>query len=155
MIKLEEIPVERIRDFWDIHFPYLVNDGIIDDEEDLEYFQSEEYRDVIKAHMERGTDKHHMVYFVENGIRVGAAQYCTYESEDGKCFLLDFWVFSPFRGDGMGHRCFEALERYTKEDGARYFELNAAKENAIRFWKSLGFRDSGVDEWDMPLFVKK
>ena len=95
-----------------------------------------------------------MVYFVENGIRVGAAQYCTYRSEDGKCFILDFWVFPEFRGLRMGHKCFEALEGYTKADGAVYFEINVEKENAARFWASLGFRDNGVDEWGMKLMVK-
>lgn len=155
MIQLEEISVERIQEFWDIHVPYLVGDGIIEDAEELEYFQGEEYRGILKAHMERPVDTHHMVYFVEKGIRLGAAQYCTYQSEDGKCFILDFWVFPQFRGNGMGHRCFEALEQYTKAGGAVYYELNVTKDNAKRFWKSLGFRDNGVDEWDMPLLVKR
>ena len=154
MIRIEEIPLSRMEEFWAIHYPYLVDDGIIEDDEDKEYFQSGEYRDVIAAHMARDVDKHHMVYFVEEGVRVGAAQYCTYQSEDGKCFILDFWVFPEFRGNGMGHRCFEALEACTKADGAVFFELNVSKENAERFWTSLGFRDNGVDEWDMKLMVK-
>ena len=29
MISIEEIPVERIDEFWDIHIQYLVDDGII------------------------------------------------------------------------------------------------------------------------------
>ena len=154
-VQLEEIPVERIGEFWDIHFRYLLDDGIIEDEEDIEYFQSEEYRGILKAHMLRDHDKHHMVYFVEDGVRIGAAQYCTYQSEDGKCFLLDFWVFPRFRGNGTGHRCFAALEAYTKSDGAVYYELNCTKENAMRFWKSQGFADAGVDEWDMLLMQKR
>ena len=150
-ILIEEIPVSRIEEFWDIHLPYLVADGIITDQEDREYFQSAEYRDVIKAHMLRPADKHHMIRFVRDGVRIGAAQYNTYQSEDGKCFILDYWVFPEFRGNGTGHRCFEALKAYTKADGARYYELNCTKENAHRFWKSLGFADCGVDEYDMPL----
>lgn len=81
--------------------------------------------------------------------------YCTYQSEDGKCFILDFWVFPEFRGSGMGHRCFEAFEKYTRLDGAEYYELNAEKENSIRFWKSLGFVENGKDEYDMLLLIKK
>jgi len=154
MICIEEIPLSRIDEFWAIHFPYLINDGIIEDEEDKAYFSGPEYRDVIAAHMAREQDRHHMVYFVEAGIRVGAAQYCTYKSEDGKCFILDFWVFPEFRGGGMGHRCFAAFEGYAKADGAAYYELNVSKENSARFWASLGFRDSGVDEWGMRLMVK-
>lgn len=35
MIKIEEIPVENIHEFWARHIKYLVDDGIIDDEEDI------------------------------------------------------------------------------------------------------------------------
>ena len=155
MIGIEEIPVERINEFWDIHIKYLTDDEIITDEEDVGYFTGEEYRGIIEDHMKRSKDRHHMVYFTENSIRVGAASYCTYQSEDGKCFILDFWIFPNHRGGGMGHRCFEALERYTKADGARYYEINSSKEDSIRFWKSLGFCGNGRDEWDMPLLIRR
>ena len=154
-ITLEELPVERLDEFWAIHLPYLINDGIIDDEEDREYFSGEEYRGIIRAHMLRETDRHHMAYFVRNGVKIGAVQYNTYQSEDGKCFILDFWVFPQFRGSGTGHRCFEALERCTKADGAAYYELNSTKENSIRFWKSMGFVENGKDEYDMLLLIKR
>lgn len=153
-VEIEEIPVERIDEFWNIHMPYLIGDSIIDDEEDEEYFRSGEYRDVIRSHMVRSVDRHHMVYFVRDGERIGAAQYNTYQSADGKCFILDYWVFPQFRGNGTGHACFEALEQYTKSDGAVYYEINCTKENAVRFWKSLGFIENGVDEYDMPLMVR-
>ena len=154
MIRIEEIPVENINDFWEIHLKYLIEDGIIDDPEDIEYFAGDEYRGIIKSHMIRENDKHHMVYFDDEDKRVGAAQYNTYQSEDGKCFILDFWVFPEYRGKGMGHRCFEALEEYTKEDGAIYYEINSSKEDSIRFWGSIGFVENGKDEWDMPIFIK-
>ena len=155
MISIEEIPVERINEFWEIHIKYLVNDGIISDEEDVDYFKGDEYRGILKDHMVRSEDRHHMVYFCRDGKRIGAASYCTYQSEDGKCFILDFWVFPEFRGNGTGHRCFEALEMHTKADGAKYYELNSTKEDSIRFWKSLGFVENGKDEYDMLLLVKR
>ena len=151
MITMEEIGVDKIAEFWAIHYRYLVEDGIITDEEDFEYFQSDEYRGIIQAHMLRATDRHHMVCFVRDGVRIGAAQYNTYQSEDGKCFVLDFWVFPAYRGNGTGHRCFDALRSYTKAGGALYYEINCTKENARRFWVSLGFMDCGVDEDGMPL----
>lgn len=40
-------------------------------------------------------------------------------------------------------------------DGAKYYELNSEKDASVRFWKSLGFIPNGVDEYDMPLFIKK
>lgn len=95
MIEIEEIPVEHIVEFWQEHIQYLVEDGIATEDEEREYFQSDEYRSVIRSHMVRNTDKHHLVYFAEDGVRIGATSYCTYQSEDGKCFILDFWVFLP------------------------------------------------------------
>ena len=154
-IQIEEIPVAQIDEFWKIHIRYLVDDEIVTDDEDLQYFQSGEYRDIIKAHMLRSVDPHHMVYFVCNDIRIGAAQYNTYQSEDGKCFILDFWVFPEHRGNGTGHRCFATLQAYTKSEGARYYELNCTKDNAHRFWNSLGFVDCGVDEYEMPVMIRR
>ena len=155
MICIEEIPVERIEEFWDIHIRYLVDDDIITHDEDIEYFTGEEYRGILESHMKRSEDKHHMVYFIEDNRRVGAASFCTYLSEDGKCFILDFWVFPEYRGNGTGHRCFEALEQYTRRDGAKYYEINSSKDDSIRFWKSIGFFENGKDEWDMPLLMKQ
>lgn len=155
MISIEEIAVENIEEFWKLHLRYLINDGIVEDEEDIAYFSGDEYRGIIKAHMIREIDKHHMVYFVDGNVRIGAAQYNTYQSEDGKCFILDFWVFPEFRGNGTGHRCFYALEDHTRLDGAKYYEINSQKENSIRFWKSIGFEENGKDEYDMPLFIKR
>lgn len=155
LIGIEEIPVERIEEFWSKHIKYLVEDGIVTDPEDVEYFVGEEYRGVIQAHMQREPNRHHMVYFVREGLRIGAAQYNTYQSEDGKCFVMDFWVFPEYRGNGTGHACFQALMRYTKADGALYYEINSEKEDAVRFWKSIGFTENGVDEYGMKLFIKR
>ena len=155
MIRIEEIPVDRINEFWNIHIKYLIDDEIITDQEDIDYFKGEEYRGILKNHMLRDIDKQHMVYFVLGEQRIGAASYCTYQSEDGKCFILDYWIFPEFRGNGTGHKCFEVLEQYTKMDGAKYYELNSTKENSIRFWKSLGFVENGKDEYDMLLLEKR
>lgn len=155
MITIEEIPVENINDFWKIHIDYLIKDEIVTDTEDIEYFKNDEYRNIIKANMLREKDKHHMVYFVRENIKIGAAQYNTYQSEDGKCFILDFWVFPEYRGSGTGHACFKALEKYTAADGAVYYVLNYSKENSRNFWSSCGFVDDGYDEYDMPLMIKR
>ncbi|WP_429615448.1 GNAT family N-acetyltransferase [Treponema pedis] len=154
MISIQEISIGEIQDFWSRHITYLINDGIITDKEDIEYFTSNEYRGILEAHMVRDIDKQHMIYFIRNEKRIGAASYCTYQSEDGKCFILDYWIFPEYRGNGTGHLCFTALEQYTKNDGAKYYELNSSKENSIRFWKSIGFIENGKDEYDMPLLIK-
>ena len=69
MIHIQEIPIEKVHEFWNIHMQYLVEDDIISDEEDIEYFSGNEYRDVILAHMKREENKHHMVHFVREGNR--------------------------------------------------------------------------------------
>lgn len=66
-----------------------------------------------------------------------------------------FWVFPEFRGGGRGHRCFEALRSRTESDGARYYALNSGKENSVRFWRSIGFVDNGIDEYGEKLFIKR
>lgn len=155
MVTVEEIPVGQIAGFWDRHIRYLTEDNIVTEEEEIAYFQSAEYRDTLKNHMLRKPDTHHMAYFVEGNQRIGAVQYTTFQSEDGKCFILDFWVFPAFRGNGTGHRCFLALQAHTRADGAAYFALNCEREPAQRFWRSLGFVDDGIDAYGMPLMVKR
>ena len=86
----------------------------------------------------RDIDKHHLIFFINCGKRIGVASYCIYKSEDGKCFILDFWIFKEYRNNNFGHLCLKKLEEYTKQDGARYHEINANKEESIRLWKSLG-----------------
>jgi len=156
MVNIEKIPVSHIEEFWQIHYRYLIDEGLLTNEEEKEYFKSPEYRNAIESLMNTEIDRLHMVYFVENGVRIGAAQYLTYRSEDGKCFILDYWVFPQYRGNGTGHRCFECLAAYTGADGALYYMINCdERENAIRFWKSLGFVENGVDEHGSALYIRK
>ncbi|MDE7054978.1 MAG: GNAT family N-acetyltransferase [Oscillospiraceae bacterium] len=155
MIAIEEIPVERAGEFWNIQLGYLLDDGMIETEEEKTYFSSREYRGHLEGLMRRSPDKLHMVYFVRDGVRIGASQYCTYQSEDGKCFILDFWVFPQYRGNGTGHACFDTLSHYTEADGAVYYALNYCKENSRRFWASIGFVDDGVDEYGVKRMVKR
>lgn len=75
MIIIEEIPVERINEFWEIHINYLVDDGMISDEEDIAYFTGKEYRGILEDHMIRkmNSTKENSIRFwksmgfVENG----------------------------------------------------------------------------------------
>ena len=153
MIEIEEIRREDLQEFWDKHINYLIEDEIIE-EEDIDYFQSEEYRGILEEYMER-EDRQHFAYCKKNGKRIGAVSYCIYKTEDDTCFILDFWIFKEYRNNNLGHLCFYELEKLTKKAGAKYYEINSEKEESIRFWKSLGFEENGVDEWGMKLFIKK
>lgn len=155
MIRIEEVPPEQASGFWEKHWAYLISDLIITHPEDLDYFASPTYRVVLEEHMLRDRDPHHMIYFYKDETFVGATHYTTYQSEDGKCFILDFWILPPYRHQGVGRACFKALEHYTKEGGAVYYLLNSSKESSINFWKSLGFRAHGRDEYGVQLFIKR
>ena len=128
MIKIQEIPVEHIYYFWEIHIRYLIDDEIIVDKEDIDYFSGNEYRNTLKTLMNREPDKLHMIYFIRDGLKIGASSYCIYKSEDGKCFILDYWIFPKFRDNQTGHQCFEALEKYTKKMEQNTFNLTVQKK---------------------------
>lgn len=152
MIEIKEITVANIDWYWEEHIKYLVEDEIVTDEEDILYFKSDEYRDVIKNHMIRNQDKHHLIKFIEKECVIGLASFCTYDSEDSKCFILDFWILPEYRNRNKGGLAFKALMEYSK---GSYYEINANKENSIRFWKKMGFTENGADEYGEKLFIKK
>lgn len=158
MILIEEVSKENISEYWRLHWEYLNRDifshkklGSKLESEDLEYFRSKEYRGVMENYMDRNPDKAHFIYFYRDGLRIGCAQYVIYKSEDGKCFLMDFWVLPKYRGNKTGHECYYALKSYVKSDSAKYFKINVSNERNHNFWTSIGFIDDGFDEWGEPL----
>lgn len=153
MITIEEIPVDRINEYWDIHYRYLIEDGLVTSEEDKEYFKGDEYRNRVRDHMLYVRDRVHVIYFVRDGVRIGACHYSMLDSRGGQCYILDFWVFPEFRGNGTGHDCFRALFDYTREDGAQSYILNYVKSDSHRFWLSLGFEDIGTDDSGTPMML--
>lgn len=156
MIDIREISVNETNVFWDKHIKYLVEDEIVTDKEEIEYFLSSEYRDFLENRMIVDKDRHYIAYFFENDIEIGAVQFTICTNEDGKyfgeCFILDFWIYPEFRNKSKGLECFKKLEKYTKSLGANHYVLNSMKDNSIRFWEKLGFVENGIDEWGMKLF---
>ena len=156
MIDIREISVNETNVFWDKHIKYLIEDEIVTDKEEIEYFSSSEYRDFLENRMIVDKDRHYIAYFFENDVEIGAVQFTIYTNEDGKyfgeCFILDFWIYPEFRNKLKGLECFKKIEKYTKPLGATHYVLNSMKDNSIRFWKNLGFVENGVDEWGMKLF---
>lgn len=158
MIIIKEISKDNIEEYWTLHWEYLNRDIFPyetlvaeSDSEDREYFRSEQYRGTMEKYMDREPDKAHFIYFYQDDMRIGGAQYVTYKSEDGKCFLMDYWVFPEYRGNGTGHRCYSSLRDYVKKDSATYIEINVSNEQNHRFWSGIGFVDDGFDEWGAPL----
>lgn len=121
-------------------------------EEELDYFLGAEYRAAIGKLHARQADPLYYLAFVQGGAEVGYAMPATYPSEDGKWFIMEFWVLPEFRGKGLGHACVRSLLDWARGRGAAYFELNAEGEPR-RFWASLGFAPNGLDEWGRPCML--
>ena len=85
-------------------------------------------------------------FLVENREIVGFVVYCIYASEDGKCFVLDFYVIPSLRNKGTGSAFFALFKEWAEREGAAYFELNTHCVRALRFWKRQGFLENGADD---------
>lgn len=119
------------------------------------WFFSKEYRETIDQLLLREIDPARAYFFQQGDKQVGFVLFCTYLSEDGKCFLLDFCIYPEYRKQGLGKQCFELLEQVTREQGATYYECNTSNHEAKRFWESLGFVYNGFDAKGTILLLKK
>ena len=150
---------EETARFWEALYAYFQRDLFPDDgghpdrAEDLDYFLGKEYRETMEGMHSRGKDPLYYLAFLRGGQEVGFAMPAMYPSEDGKCFIMEFWVLPEYRGGGTGRACAKTLLDWTREKGAAYFEINAEGEPRRRFWASLGFLPNGVDEWGTPCML--
>lgn len=151
--------LEANRDvFWKVHEEYLRRDifpnvtiGVPLAEEDRERFLSQEHRENMDRLCERDVDRVRRVFFMHKEEQIGFAFYCTYASEDGKCFIIDFCIYPSFRNKGYGRKCFEAIRKL--EERATYYELNLSNESNKKFWESVGFKYNGFDAYGSILYV--
>lgn len=124
------------------------------DQEDLEYFLGEAYHDQIMQCFRRPQDRCFFLFFQRNAQEIGFAMPVIFSSEDGKCFIMEYCIYPPFRGMGLGKECAWALLHWAREHGARYAELNYDGSARRRhFWEAVGFRDNGADEWGERLML--
>lgn len=124
------------------------------EDEDREYFLSDdEYRVHIQKLHDRLQDRIRYLFFCRGGADIGFAMPVVYETEDGKCFILEFCVYPEFRGNGTGRQCARVLLDWAGRNGAKYAELNCNTEQRQRFWSSVGFVRNGADEWGDPLML--
>lgn len=121
--------------------------------EERDYYFGDEYRATLNALHERQENRLHYLLFVRNRVNIGFAMAVVFDSEDGKCFIMEFCVDPEYRG-GTGTACANALFDWSKRRGAEYWELNCADERRIRFWQRLGFVSNGLDENGEPLMLR-
>lgn len=141
--------------FWEHLHAYHKRDIFMDsDKEELEYFLGSEYHDQMMKIYGRSQERCFFLFFHRGGHDIGFAMPVIFNTENGRCFIMEFCVYPEFRGSGTGKACAGALLDWAKEHGARYAELNyGGKERRRRFWESVGFIENGADEWGNPLML--
>lgn len=152
----EAVMEQDIAVFWQQLRIYFIRDIFPNPEdEDREYFLSDtEYRAHMQKIHDRPQDRCHYLFFHRNGQDIGFAMPVIFNTEDGKCFIMEYCVYPEFRGSGTGKACAAVLIDWARENGALYAELNyGSNERRFRFWESLGFVENGVDEWGEPLMI--
>jgi len=151
----EAITETDVTAFWEQLHTYHKRDIFPNPEnEDLEYFLGSEYHDHMMNIHSRPQDRCYFLFFHRDGQDIGFAIPVIYDTEDGKCFIMEFCVFPEFRGHGTGKTCARLLLNWAKERGALYAELNYGGDpRRERFWQRVGFQKNGADEWGEPLMV--
>ena len=137
--------------FWEQLQVYFERDMFPDPEdEDRAYFLGSDYRSTAADMHAREKDRLRYLLFEKDGGKIGFVMAMIYDSEDARCFLMEFCVFPQYRGGGTGRACAKAFEAWALEQGAAYIELNAHTEQRQRFWHSVGYVDNGRDDWGDP-----
>lgn len=152
----EAVTEQDIAVFWQQLLTYFIRDIFPNPEDkDREYFLSDtEYRAHMQKIHDRPQDRCHYLFFHRHGQDIGFAMLVIFNTEDGKCFIMEYCVYPEFRGSGTGKACAAVLIDWARENGALYAELNyGSNERRFRFWESLGFVENGVDEWGEPLMI--
>lgn len=152
----EAVAENDVAVFWEQLYAYFERDMFPDPEdEDREYFLGgTEYRANMQEIHDRTQDRGYYLFFCRDGQDIGFALPVIYNTEDGKCFIMEYCIYPEFRDNGMGKQCAAALLNWAKANGALYAELNCSgNERRLRFWKSVGFLENGVDEWGEPLML--
>ena len=122
-------------------------------DEDRAYFLGREYFEQLEKLHARPDDRLRMLLFSRDGEDIGFVMATIYNTEDDKCFLMEFCVFPEYRGGGTGRACAKLFFDWAYGQGAEYIELNAHTEQRVRFWKSLGFVENGRDDWGDPMYM--
>jgi len=151
----EALTEKDIEKFWSLLHEYHARDIFPDpDDEDREYFLDDSrYRRHMEALHCREHDRSRYLFFNCDGEDIGFALAVIYDSEDGKCFLMEFCVYPHLRGKGCGSACAAAFRLWAEENGGKYIELNCETPQRERFWRRQGFVPNGRDEWGEKLML--
>ncbi|WP_066498230.1 GNAT family N-acetyltransferase [Abyssisolibacter fermentans] len=154
--KLKFEYVETIEDidyFWKKRNEYMLEDIIPNIEygasltkEGIEWFFSDNYKNHIMNLYKRSIDPLYIIFFYQENINVGFVDFVIYNSEDGKCFILDYCIHKGYRNNGFGKEAFELLEQEIIRKGAVYINLNVSNHRNENFWKTNGFGKTEIKD---------
>lgn len=144
--------------FWKLFDSYInelsVNASLGDDF-DLDYFYSDEYRDAIEELRIRDRNPLRILFINKEEIIIGFLMYVTYFDEDGKCFLMEYYIQPNYRNLGYGNSAYLNAENHINDEGALYIELTPTNESNERFWSGVGFEKSEDMDEDNKYYYRK
>lgn len=153
---------EEFKLFWDMHHEYLNRDifpndeiGLKVTEEEQKWFSSLEHEEHMHKLFSRDVDRAYPIFLVKEKRVVGFCTYCTYHSEDGKCFIIDYCIIPELRNDSLGTNFFNVIKEIEISKGAKYFELNVSNKRNMRFWMKQGFYFDGIDDYSVIRLTTK
>lgn len=104
---------------------------------------------------ERSIDPLHIVFIKKGNLYIGFIVYVIYNSEDGKCFILDYCINQEFRNNGIGAVAFKLLEMDFIKKGAKYIDLNVSNTKNQKFWFKNGFFPTNSTDKHNPTVYRK
>ncbi len=143
--------------FWELFNKYIHELSLnisIGDEFDLEYFYSDEYRQAVEQLRTRAVNPL-KIYLISAGTILGFCMHVTYFDEQGKCFVMEYYIEPEFRNQGYGKLAFLEIEKHIKNEGAPFIELTPTNEANLRFWCGLGFEMTGDMDEDHKFIYRK
>lgn len=153
---------EDFKLFWDIHNEYMKRDIFPNDElglkmtkEEQEWFSSSVYKEHMHKLFSRDIDKAYPVLFIKEMRVIGFCTYCTYHSEDGKCFIIDYCIVPELRDNSLGTNIFNRIKEIENSKGAKYFELNVSNKRNMGFWMKQRFNFDGIDDYGVVRLTTK
>ncbi len=148
--------------FWERRNEYFFKDIIPNcelgdkiTEEDIKWFFSKEYKEHIMMLFDRDIDPLYIVFINKDKSNIGFVTYVIYNSEDGKCFVLDYCIYHQHRNKGIGKMAFSLLEKKFINRGATYIDLNVSNINNERFWVGNGFSKTNIKDEQNNLIYRK
>ncbi|QQK08682.1 GNAT family N-acetyltransferase [Miniphocaeibacter halophilus] len=145
---------EELDLLWNMRDEYMYRDILSNDkigleitEKDREWLLSPEYRDYMEKLFFRNINKAYPVLLKKEKKVVGFCIYCTYHSEDGKCFIVEYCILPKYRGNKLGTVFFNMIKETEVLKGAKYFELNVSNKRNMSFWMKQGFNFKGIDKY--------